>query len=199
MAAKRSNSVERSFIVEIPDSYLDVWGTPRRIDRHTRAVLRRALGAATAAPKKLFVKSGRCYQPEVLDGGGRVWGFTVQLYGLRSGRNWGIGDFGDLGTLIELAARLGAAMVGVNPLHATNGVSPYSPSSRLALNVLYLNIEEIPEYPRCPAARRHVESAAFQRQLDELRKSELVDYERIRTLKFEVLELLFRQFQEKEN
>ena len=57
-----------------------------------------------------------------------MWGFTVQLYGLRSKRNWGIGDLGDLATLVELAAARGAGVIGVNPLHATQG-SPYSPSS----------------------------------------------------------------------
>ena len=62
----------------------------------------------------------------------------VQLYGVRSERNWGIGDFTDLRALVELAASLGAGVVGVNPLHAAY-VSPYSPASRHALNALYLD------------------------------------------------------------
>ena len=88
----------------------------------------------------------------------------VQLYGLRSERNWGIGDFSDLRTLVELAARLGAALVGVNPLHAGEG-SPYSPSSRHALNWLYLDVEAIPEYAASSKARALVASSAFQKRL----------------------------------
>ncbi|OBX80195.1 4-alpha-glucanotransferase [Haemophilus aegyptius] len=40
------------------------------------------------------------FQPSVLKNK-KVWGVNVQLYSLRSEQNWGIGDFGDLATLIE--------------------------------------------------------------------------------------------------
>ena len=49
---------------------------------------------------------------------GRVWALAVQLYGVRSLRNWGCGDFTDLAALVDLAADVGAAGVGLNPLHA---------------------------------------------------------------------------------
>jgi 4-alpha-glucanotransferase len=48
----------------------------------------------------------------------RMWALAVQLYALRSRRNWGHGDFSDLIELIEVAADLGAAGVGLNPLHS---------------------------------------------------------------------------------
>src|SRR3982074_1656352 len=44
----------------------------------------------------------------------RCWLLAVQLYSVRSARNWGIGDFTDLEGLIELAYHLGADGVGVN-------------------------------------------------------------------------------------
>jgi hypothetical protein len=119
---------------EVADSYLDVWGNEKKIDPAVREALSRAMGERRK-PAKLKIRPGRCHQPELLERGGRVWGFMVQLYGVRSARNWGVGDFGDLRALVELAAKLGAAVVGVNPLHATHG-SPYSPSSRHALNFL---------------------------------------------------------------
>ena len=37
----------------------------------------------------------------------RCWLLAVQLYGVRSARNWGIGDFTDLEALIELASQSG--------------------------------------------------------------------------------------------
>ena len=107
----------------------------------------------------------------------------TQLYGLRSERNWGIGDFTDLRKVIEIAARLGAAVVGVNPLHATQG-SPYSPSSRHALNVLYIDVAAVPGYQ---------DSGKLEKRLQALRNAELVDYAAVRRIKLEVLETLFKK------
>jgi (1->4)-alpha-D-glucan 1-alpha-D-glucosylmutase len=188
--------VDRGVNSEVAESYIDVWGKPTRIDPQTRQALLNALGPQRAVSRKLSLEKGNCYQPELLEGGGRVWGFMVQLYSLRSARNWGIGDFGDLRALIETAAGLGAAVVGVNPLHA-GGTSPYSPSSRHALNVLYLDIESIPEYSRCPPAQKLVRSTGFQKRLSALREAELVDYEGVARAKYEALEFLFKNFEEK--
>ncbi len=67
---------------------------------------------------RLIVVPTRCYLPPELDDAGRLWGLSTQLYALRSDRNWGVGDFTDLARLMKLAASLGAAGVGLNPLHA---------------------------------------------------------------------------------
>src|SRR5436190_132660 len=175
---------------EVAESYLDVWGNEKRIDPATREALTRALGPMRK-PARVKLEAGRCYEPELLAQGARVWGFMVQLYGVRSKRNWGIGDFGDLKALVEFAASRGAAVVGVNPLHATQG-SPYSPSSRLALNFLYLDVEAIPEFGAGAAAQRLVKTKAFQRKLADLRKAPLVDYAGVAVLKRHVLERIFR-------
>ncbi|SEM19010.1 4-alpha-glucanotransferase [Bradyrhizobium sp. OK095] len=81
----------------------------------------------------------------------RGWLLAVQLYSIRSDRNWGIGDFTDLAGLVRLAKQLGADGVGLNPLHVLfdnhpADCSPYSPNSRLFLNPLYIDVEAIPEY-----------------------------------------------------
>ena len=164
---------------EVASSYLDVWGKERTIDAQVRAALLRAMGPARTAGR-LALETGRCHQPAVLERQ-RLWGFMTQLYGVRSQRNWGIGDFTDLKTLIGIAARLGAAVVGVNPLHATQG-SPYSPSSRHALNVLYIDIEAVPGYEASPRLRKRLQA---------LRDSELVDYPAVRRIKREALERIF--------
>ncbi|MDR4469226.1 MAG: 4-alpha-glucanotransferase [Nitrospira sp.] len=40
---------------------------------------------------------------------------------------WGVGDFGDLATIVEWAGRqLGAAVIGLNPLHALKNTTPYT-------------------------------------------------------------------------
>ncbi len=149
----------------------------------------------------LIITPDRCYQPPALEAGGRLWGPTVQLYALRSQRNWGIGDFTDLRLLMERAAELGASVVGVNPLHALfphnpEHASPYSPSSRLFLNVLYIDVEAIADYAECEAARLLVSSPSFQERIESVRRAELVRYAEIASLKFSVLERLYAHFRE---
>ncbi|WP_295986131.1 malto-oligosyltrehalose synthase [uncultured Variovorax sp.] len=145
---------------------------------------------------------GRCYRPPAVQDGGRVWGVAVQLYGLRSPRNWGIGDFGDLEELAVQVAGQGVDLIGLNPLHALfastpEHASPYSPSSRQQLNVLYIDVEAVEGFSGCAAARDKVGSPDFQQRLATLRASPLVDYAGVAAAKFEVLELLFAHFRER--
>jgi 4-alpha-glucanotransferase len=148
----------------------------------------------------LIMAPRRCHRPISLDDDGRRWGIAVQLYAVRSERNWGIGDFTDLAQIVRGAARLGAAAVGLNPLHALfplqpDSASPYSPSSRLFLNILYLDIEAVEDYRDSAAARRAVADARFQARLRALRDAKLVDYPSVAACKTEILELLYRSFQ----
>jgi 4-alpha-glucanotransferase len=119
----------------------------------------------------------------------RGWLLAVQLYGIRSSRNWGMGDLTDLKGLIELAGSLGADGVGLNPLHALfddrpGDCSPYSPNSRLFLNALYIDVEKIPEYQ--PTA--HSDAIA------RLRETRIVDYAAVARLKWSALRSAFERF-----
>lgn len=150
----------------------------------------------------LIIVPAACYQPESIRGEGRVWGLAVQLYGLRSNRNWGIGDFTDLRGLVNFTADYGGAIVGVNPLHALFGhdaghVSPYSPSSRAFVNALYLDVEAIPEFLECEAAQALVASTEFRARQQCQRAGELVDYAAVAAAKLEVLRLVYRHFRER--
>jgi len=122
----------------------------------------------------------------------RCWLLAVQLYGIRSARNWGIGDFTDLEELLRLANSLGADGVGLNPLHALfddrpADCSPYSPNSRLFLNPLYIDVEKLPELPRELVARSR-ETLARLRALD------IVDYVAVAELKWAALRQAFANF-----
>lgn len=93
----------------------------------------------------LLVAPARCHLPA----GTRAWGWAVQLYAARSRRSWGIGDLGDLRTLAEWSAGLGAGAVLLNPLGAANPghlpePSPYYPSTRRFRNPLYLAVKQVP-------------------------------------------------------
>jgi 4-alpha-glucanotransferase len=119
----------------------------------------------------------------------RSWILAVQLYGVRSSRNWGMGDFTDLEGLIELAAGLGAGGVGLNPLHALfddrpADCSPYSPNSRLFLNPLYIDVEKLAE----------VSPSVFPDGRDaiaRLRENDIVDYVAVAELKWRALRSAF--------
>ena len=160
----------------------------------------RLAGEAGAAGEALVAAAPeRCYLPQALSGGGRVWGPAVQLYALRSERNWGIGDFSDLAQLIEDWAARGAGIIGLSPLHALfphapSRASPYSPSSREWLNVLHLDVEAIADFAECDEAQHLVRSPAFQARLARLREAPLVDYAGVAAAKFEVLERLYAHF-----
>src|SRR5438093_2334994 len=73
---------------------------------------------AASAATTLILAPSRCYEPPALAEGGRVWGPSVQLYSIRSRRNWGVGDPTDFKRVTEFAAAAGADSGGLNPLHA---------------------------------------------------------------------------------
>lgn len=145
----------------------------------------------------------RCYlPPHAPDEDPRMWGLTLQLYGLRSQRNWGIGDFADLRHLADTVAPLGAAAIGLNPLHALfpqwpDHRSPYSPSHRRFLAVHYIAIDALEDFAECDEARRLVESDDFRHRLEAARQTPLVDYAAVLGLKRPLFELLWRSFRER--
>ena len=168
---------------------------------HRLAVMRAGAGggAATTAEIALVVAPDSCHLPDALQPGARSWGLTAQLYGLRSEGNWGIGDFGDLALLEQEAGRLGAAAVGINPLHALFAAeprhfSPYSPSSRAWLDYLYIDVTAVPGFAEDEAAR----ALAPEDAIHAARGAELVDYASVASLKRPVLEALYRRFRIRE-
>lgn len=162
--------------------------------------LRSATGDAEAqAPFIVFPR--RCLTAGEVGGSRALYGVWTHLYAVRSGRNWGIGDLTDLEWLLEWAHEIGAAFVGINPLHALSntgaGVSPYSPVSRLFRNVIYVDIERIPELAESPEALRRLESRVYREALAGLRAAERVDYEAVAALKLPILDLLYRTFRDR--
>jgi 4-alpha-glucanotransferase len=149
---------------------------------------------------RLIIAPDACHLPDE-GAAARAWGITVHVYALRSPRNWGIGDFTDLADLAAGAARHGAATLGINPLHALfpsdpERASPYQPSSRLFLNPLYIDIEDVPEFAASPAARQV--AAAVRPEIDRLRATQFVDYTGVARLKYRFFHLLFQEFRRTE-
>lgn len=135
---------------------------------------------------------------EAADRPERHWGVFLPLYALRRGGARGVGDFSDLEALMTWVARLGGGLVATLPLLSTlweldGDPSPYSASSRLFWNELYLDARRIPELAQCPRAARlldladHAEAAAGPPRIAD---RPLVDFRREASLKRQVLEEL---------
>jgi 4-alpha-glucanotransferase len=180
----------RSIVLELP--------TVPPLGYHDLTIELRADGFHRRARQRLIVVPARCTPPEAKLRGRRAFGITANLYTVRSARNWGAGDIGDLTTLAEWTAREGGAFVGVNPLHALRNegydVSPYSPITRLFRNPLYLAIDDVPELRHDAWAREQLASAELQRELAELRSARMVDYGRVMAIRGPLLASLHRTF-----
>lgn len=131
--------------------------------------------------RRLIVSPGRCYLPDEL----RAWGWAVQLYSVRSRRTWGMGDLGTLAELGSWASASGAGALLLNPLHAhrpglPQEASPYLPSSRRFRDPLYLEVTSVPG--------SHVLPGELIAEATALNADELIDRDRIYTLKMDALE-----------
>ncbi|BAI73574.1 4-alpha-glucanotransferase (plasmid) [Azospirillum sp. B510] len=173
-----------------------------RLDVHVETT--NGIGAGLSGSTTLIVTPEHCVTMEEMAPGGRSWGIGLQIYSLRSEQDWGMGDFRDLAGFAEVAGRLGAGLVGLNPLHALfpadpNHIGPYSPSSRQFLNILYIDPASVPEFSAPEGAgaddlHERIEAPAFQAALSAARRAELVDYPAVAALKLPLLEALHTRF-----
>jgi 4-alpha-glucanotransferase len=152
-------------------------------------------GPAGDVSTSLIVAPRRCHVP--MTEGRRLWGVSAQLYALRSER--GIGDFSDLGDLLEWAEAQGAGAVGINPLHALfpenpAHASPYSPNSRQFLNPLYLDVTRITEFASSEKARALHGAAERSGRIASASAASNLDYAVIRAIKEPVFEALYESF-----
>ncbi|HEV2245871.1 MAG TPA: 4-alpha-glucanotransferase [Terriglobia bacterium] len=142
-----------------------------------------------SAPREAFVGSSGRTQ--------KSWGVFIPVYALRSESNWGVGDFGDLRTLMEWVYARGGSLVGTLPLLASFldepfHPSPYSPVSRLFWNELFLDMSRVPEMEHSEEARNLAGSTAFHAEREKLQSYSLVEYRQAMALKRQVLEVLAR-------
>jgi 4-alpha-glucanotransferase len=154
----------------------------------------------TSAATRYIVTPDRAWTDPHLGRGGRAAGVAVSLYGVRSARNWGCGDFGDLLEVVDWVAEdLGGSFVGLNPLHAIHNrrpfnTSPYLPNSSYYQNFLYLDVEGMEDYAGNRRAVGLRQSPQVSGEIEALRSSPFVEYERVSALKLRFLKLLFVGF-----
>ncbi|MBI5213015.1 MAG: 4-alpha-glucanotransferase [Nitrospirae bacterium] len=149
---------------------------------------------------RIIITPDSCYMPPELENG-KTWGLSINLYSIRSSRNWGAGDFGDLKKIVQWVSELKAGFVGINPLHAIPnkkpfGISPYSPISRLYKNFIYLDIGNIPEVKELKG-QLAIGNRQWEETFKRLRAKDLIDYEKVALLKETILRQAFDPFYEK--
>ena len=151
-------------------------------------------------PMALIVAPQACHLPQALkDTSERYRGITLQLYALRSDRNWGIGDFSDLKQLGRAAAAQGADFIGINPLHARPllsppDVSPYAASSRFQLDPIYIDVAGAAEEFGSIDVMEALAAPLLQEKLGQLRALAKVDYAAVGRLKRDLLLQLYHHF-----
>ncbi|PYD48322.1 4-alpha-glucanotransferase [Novacetimonas pomaceti] len=124
----------------------------------------------------------------------RLWGMAAQIYGLRTAHDGGIGNFSAVESLARQAAAHGADALAVSPVHAMFAAvpqqySPYSPSSRLFLNVLLAD-------PRCVFSGHDITMAMHAQKdmgddLARLESAALIDWPRAARLRMALLRRLY--------
>ena len=132
----------------------------------------------------------------LLESSRRVWGVNAQLYSTRSASSWGIGDATDLADLAAMCADKGADFLLINPVHASQPVSPlenspYLPVSRRWLNPIYIRPESIEEYASMPEGwREDIELFRDETRQFAIRE-DLIDRDRSWEAKRKALEVIF--------
>lgn len=98
----------------------------------------------------LAVAPARGWTLEDAGAGSPLTGLAVQLYALRRRGGGGCGDFAALAELARRAAPRGIDALAISPVHALftavpDRVAPYAPSSRIALNPVYIACDGLTE------------------------------------------------------
>lgn len=182
----------------VATSYRDWHGQQVQVADGTLDAILGALDSAGPTPAAHTQGSGTAAALAPLPDS-RSWGFSVQLYSVRSRQSWGHGDLGDLADLATWSGTdLGADFLLINPLHAVEplpplSASPYLPMTRRFTSPLYLRVEDIPEYGTLTAGDRvRIDSLAAPLRTRNS-SSELLDRDEVWRAKRAALEIIYRQ------
>jgi 4-alpha-glucanotransferase len=130
--------------------------------------------------------------------GRRRAGLLVPLSSAPSTTSWGAGDIGDLPALGAWLAAAGCRVLQLLPLNemAPEQQSPYSSLSAMAIDPLYIDLDEVADFTAEGGERTL--SCDQRRTLDEVRRGSRVDYPAVRRLKRGALRRAYARFREAE-
>ena len=124
-------------------------------------------------------------------------GTLVPVFSLRSKKSAGIGDFGDLKSMIDLVAKTGQKVLQLLPIndttitHTWTDSYPYSCISVFAIHPQYADLQVLPELED---AKARAEAEKTRAELNALPQ---IDYEKVNDFKITYLHQIFNQEGEK--
>lgn len=127
----------------------------------------------------------------------KLAGTLVPVFSLRTRKSAGIGDFGDLKTMIDFVASTGQKVLQLLPVndttitHTWTDSYPYSCISVFAIHPQYANLHALPELKD---AKARAEAEKTRAELNALDK---IDYEKVNDFKINYLRQIFNQEGEK--
>ena len=121
-------------------------------------------------------------------------GVIVPLFSATSTRSWGIGELTDLAPLAAWLAGAGFDRLMLLPIGPVAGgdTSPYSSLSAMAIDPMYIGLDDVPEFSRAGGITAFGD--AFRAELQSARASATVDYELVRRVKTTALAAAFDYF-----
>lgn len=127
----------------------------------------------------------------------KLAGTQVPVFSLRTRKSAGIGDFGDLKTMIDFVASTGQKVLQLLPIndttitHTWSDSYPYSCISVFAIHPQYADLHALPELKD---AKARAEAEKTRAELNALDK---IDYEKVNDFKINYLRQIFNQEGEK--
>lgn len=127
----------------------------------------------------------------------KLAGTQVPVFSLRTRKSAGIGDFGDLETMIDFVASTGQKVLQLLPIndttitHTWTDSYPYSCISVFAIHPQYADLHALPELKD---AKARAEAEKTRAELNALDK---IDYEKVNDFKINYLRQIFNQEGEK--
>ena len=123
----------------------------------------------------------------------KLAGTQVPVFSLRSKKSAGVGDFGDLKTMIDLVASTGQKVLQLLPIndttitHTWTDSYPYSCISVFAIHPMYADLHALPELKDAKAR------AAAEKKREQLNSLSQIDYEQVNDFKINYLHQIFEQ------
>ncbi|HEY2518261.1 MAG TPA: 4-alpha-glucanotransferase [Polyangiaceae bacterium] len=128
----------------------------------------------------------------------RTAGVTIPLSSIRTRRDWGIGQIGDLPACAAWIKRAGHRLLQLLPPYelAAGETSPYGARTAFGLDPIYITVEDVPDLDAAGLDAALGEEGRQER--DRLRAAPRTDYARVRALKTRVLHQAFERFHARE-